>query len=286
MIEAKMEYIHPIDDLLRLDRVPYTWCPGCGIGIALQHTLRAIKELEEEGSIDRKNILFVTGIGCTGRAAGLVNLDAAHVVHGRAIPFAIGAKLANPKINPIVFSGDGDIAGIGGNHLLHAARKNMDILVIMINNMTYALTGGQLAPTTPLKVYSTTTPYGNPETPIDTSKMLMNLEVNYVARWSVTQLTRIKNSVKYALKKKGFRFIEILSTCPEIFGRHISIGDPVQIYKTLHKIAKVRNRPKVDDIKYDWNSEITCGVFIDRDNPGYFDNLLRSLEEVRYGGEK
>jgi 2-oxoglutarate ferredoxin oxidoreductase subunit beta len=283
MVEASLIVKHPIDEYLRIDRVPYTWCPGCGIGTALQHTLRAVKELVDEGVIERKNILFVTGIGCTGRAAGLVNLDAAHVVHGRAIPFAIGAKLANPNIQPIVFSGDGDIAGIGGNHLLHAARKNMDLLVIMINNLTYALTGGQLAPTTPYKVYSTTTPYGNPETPMDTAKTLMALEVNYIARWSITHLIRIKNSVKYALKKRGFRFIEILSACPEIFGRHIKIADPVALYNKLKKISKVKSKVSFEDIKYDWNEEITCGVFVDRDNPGYFDSLLHTLEEIRHG---
>jgi len=270
---VKSKYSHPIDDLLRLDRVPYTWCPGCGIGIILHHTLRAIKELESEGKINRDKILFVTGIGCTGRAAGLVKLDAAHVLHGRAIPFAVGAMLANPSLIPIVFSGDGDIAGIGGNHLLHAARRNMDILVIMVNNFTYALTGGQLAPTTPYKVYSTTTPYGNPEPPIDTAKALMALDVNYIARWSVTHLTKIKDSVKYALTKRGFRFIEVISVCPEIFGRHIGIRDPYQLYVTLRKIAKTRIKPSFGDIKYDWNSEITCGVFVDRDDPGYFDRL-------------
>jgi len=274
---------HPIDDYLRLDRVPYTWCPGCGIGTALQHILRAIKELVEEGKLDRKKILFVTGIGCTGRAAGLVKLDSAHVVHGRPIPFAIGAKLANPEINPIVFSGDGDIAGIGGNHLLHAARKNMDIFVIMINNLTYALTGGQLAPTTPYGVYSTTTPYGNPETPIDVAKVLVSMNVNYVARWSTAHLTKIKDSVKYAMQKRGFRFIEILSTCPEIFGRHIKIGDPVTLYKRLQKIAKISSKPSFEDIKYDWETEITCGVFLDDDKPGFFDNFIRNIEVVKSG---
>ena len=283
MVDTLVKVEHPIDDYLRLDRVPYTWCPGCGIGIALQHTIRAIKELVEEGKLDRSKILFVTGIGCTGRAAGLVKFDSAHVLHGRPIPFAIGAKLANPDLEPIVFSGDGDIAGIGGNHLLHAARRNMDLLVIMINNLTYALTGGQLAPTTPYGIYSTTTPYGNPEFPIDTAKMLMSLDVNYIARWSVTHLAKIKDSVKYALKKRGFRFIEILSTCPEIFGRHIRIGDPVAIYNKLKKIARIKSKPSFEDIKYDWENEITCGVFVDRDNPGYFDSFLSSVEAVRYG---
>ncbi len=270
---SKIELVHPIDDLLRLDRMPYTLCPGCGIGIALHNVLEAIKELEAEEKISRKNIVFITGIGCTARESGLVKLDSTHTIHGRAIPFAVGVKLANPNLIPLVFSGDGDIAGIGGNHLLHSARKNLDIMVIMINNFTYALTGGQLAPTTPTLVYSTTTPKGNPEIAMDTSKFVASLNSNYVARWSVTHLTKIKDSVKYAFQKKGFRFIEILSTCPEIYGRHIKIRDPFELYLRLRKIAKVRKNIDIKDIQYDWNKEITCGVFVDRDQPSFLDKL-------------
>ena len=270
---SKIELIHPIDDLLRLDRMPYTLCPGCGIGIALHNILKAIKELEAEGKISRKNIVFVTGIGCTARESGLVKLDSAHTIHGRAIPFAVGVKLANPNLIPLVFSGDGDIAGIGGNHLLHSARMNLDIMVVMINNFTYALTGGQLAPTTPTLVYSTTTPKGNPEIAMDTSKFVASLNSNYVARWSVTHLTKIKDSVKYAFQKRGFRFIEILSSCPEIYGRHIKIRDPFELYVRLRKIAKVRKNIDIKDIQYDWNKEITCGVFVDRDQPSFLDKL-------------
>ena len=270
---SKIELIHPIDDLLRLDRMPYTLCPGCGIGIALHNILKAIKELEAEGKISREKIVFITGIGCTARESGLVKLDSAHTIHGRAIPFAVGVKLANPNLIPLVFSGDGDIAGIGGNHLLHSARMNLDIMVVMINNFTYALTGGQLAPTTPTLVYSTTTPKGNPEIAMDTSKFVASLNSNYVARWSVTHLTKIKDSVKYAFQKRGFRFIEILSSCPEIYGRHIKIRDPFELYVRLRKIAKVRKNIDIKDIQYDWNKEITCGVFVDRDQPSFLDKL-------------
>ena len=278
MVMSRLDLIHPIDDLLRLERVPYTLCPGCGIGIALQQTLRAIKDLEAENKLDRNDIVFVTGIGCTARESGLVKLDSIHSIHGRAIPFAVGAKLANPRLKPLVFSGDGDISGIGGNHLIHAARKNFDVMVIMINNFTYALTGGQLAPTTPFHVYSTTTPAGNPETPFNVSKFLTALKPNYVARWSVTHLTKIKDSVKKAFMKRGFRFIEILSTCPEIYGRHIGLRDPFELYTILRKIAKVRNNASFDEIKYDWNTEITCGEFVDKDDPSYLDNLKKCME--------
>lgn len=172
-IQVNVPRLHPLDDYLRTDRLPpHTLCPpGCGIGIALNAFLRAVSELVGgEGKLDRKNVLFVGGIGCTARTSMYTMFDSAHVTHGRAIPFATGAKLANPpNIIPVVFSGDGDLAGIGGNHLIHAARRNMDLLVVVINNMTYGLTGGQLSPPTtpPTGHYTTTTPYGNPERPFN-----------------------------------------------------------------------------------------------------------------------
>ncbi len=267
------QYAHPVDDLLRTERLPHVWCPGCGIGIVLHSFLRAVKALEKQGVIDRKQLVFISGIGCTGRAAGYVRLDGAHTPHGRPIAYAYGVKLANPKLIPVVFSGDGDIIGIGGNHLLHAARRNFDMLVIMVNNFNYALTGGQLAPTTPYMVYSTTTPKGNPERPIDTARLVAALGANYVARWSIHYPIHIEESIKKALPRRGFRFIEVLSICPEIFGRHIGFRSPVDLYERLKKVVRIRKPRSLDDIKYDWNSEITLGVFVDKDEPGYMERL-------------
>jgi 2-oxoglutarate ferredoxin oxidoreductase subunit beta len=269
MVVEKVTY--PLDDLLRTDRLPHIWCPGCGIGMALQAFLWAVKELEKEGKLERKNVCVFTGIGCTARASGFVKLDAVHAVHGRAIPVAVGAKLANIRLIPVVFSGDGDIAAIGGNHLLHAARRNFDLLTIMVNNLTYALTGGQVAPTTPTMVYSTTTPFGNPEPVIDTTKTLAALKPNYVARYSITQPVLLKAAMKKALPMRGFRFIEVLSSCPEIFGRHIGFRDPFELFLRLRKISKIRKVMNMDEIRYDWNEEITCGTFIEKDDPGYIE---------------
>ena len=149
-----------IEDLVRIDRLPTIWCPGCGIGIVLKLLLKAIKN----SGIDVEKHVVVSGIGCTGRFAGYVRLDGYHVLHGRAIPFAIGLKVAKPELEVTVVSGDGDIVGIGGNHFIHAARRNHDINVVIVNNMNYGMTGGQLAPTTPRGAKTTTTPYGNIET--------------------------------------------------------------------------------------------------------------------------
>lgn len=263
--------IHELDDLLRTERLPHVWCPGCGIGIALSAFLRAVKMLARRSKIDPKKIVFVSGIGCTGRAAGYVKLDSAHTPHGRALAYAVGVKLANPELEVVVFTGDGDLVGIGGNHFLHAARRNFDVLVIMVNNMIYALTGGQLAPTTPQGVYTTTTPYGNPEPPLDAVKIAAVAGATYIARWPITLPLMLQKSIERALLKKGFRFIEVISTCPEIFGRHIGYRDPVDLLKYLRKIVRVRKGISPLEAEYDWFKVIDCGVFLDIERPGYIE---------------
>ena len=157
---------HPLDELIRADRMPHIWCPGCGIGIVMRCYAHAITC----SGIDQDRHVVVSGIGCSGRVAGYMNIDSYHTTHGRAIPFAVGLKLANPDLEVTVFSGDGDLAAIGGNHLIHAARRNIDINVICTNNFNYGMTGGQLGPTTPLGVRTTTSPYGSPEHPFSSKE--------------------------------------------------------------------------------------------------------------------
>ena len=154
---------NPVMPYLRQDRIPHIWCPGCGIGTSLNCFCRALTESE----LDLDKVAIVSGIGCTGRTAGYLNLDSFHTTHGRAIPFATGLKLANPELNVVVYSGDGDLFAIGGNHFFHAARRNMDLLVVCVNNFTYGMTGGQVAPTTPTGPTQTTMPYGNFEVPFN-----------------------------------------------------------------------------------------------------------------------
>ena len=152
-----------INGFLRLDRMPHIWCAGCGIGPAMGCLIKAI----HRDGLDPDKIAVVSGIGCSGRAAGYLRLDSFHTTHGRALPFATGLKLGNPELNVVVFSGDGDLVAIGGNHLIHTARRNMDMTVICINNFNYGMTGGQLGPTTPVDARSTTSPYGNFENPFN-----------------------------------------------------------------------------------------------------------------------
>ncbi len=271
---------HPLDELLRVNRLPHIWCPGCGNGTILGALLRALKRLADRGLIDLDKTVVVSGIGCTGRAASYVNLDTAHTPHGRAIPFATGVKLANPKLEVIVFSGDGDLAGIGCGHLVHAARRNMDLTVIMVNNMVYALTGGQVAPTTLLNVYTTTTPRGNPEPPLDVARLVALLGVNYAARWSIHYPHKLVDIIYDAIaKRRGFRFVEVVSLCPEIYGRHIGCRSPVELYELLKRIVKPRGRVSPYEARYD-NTEITLGVFADNDYPGYLERIgLKTNED-------
>ncbi|MBV9610778.1 MAG: 2-oxoacid:ferredoxin oxidoreductase subunit beta, partial [Acidobacteria bacterium] len=154
-MSAECDHINPVEPFLRMDRIPHIWCPGCGIGTTVNSFTRALID----SKADLKKLTVVSGIGCTGRVAGYVNLDSFHTTHGRAIPFATGLKLANPSLTVVVYAGDGDLSAIGGNHLIHAARRNVDLKIICVNNLIYGMTGGQTAPTTPGNSITSTTPY-------------------------------------------------------------------------------------------------------------------------------
>ena len=158
-----MNATNPMSQYLRMDRIPHIWCSGCGLGTTVNCFVRAIEGCD----IPLDQISVVSGIGCTGRVAGYLKLDSFHTTHGRPIPFATGLKLANPKLKVVVYSGDGDLFAIGGNHFIHAARRNMDLTVICVNNFTYGMTGGQVTPTTPMDAIASTTPYGNIEEPFN-----------------------------------------------------------------------------------------------------------------------
>ena len=206
------------------------FCPGCGDGILLGLILRAIDELK----INIDDMLFVSGIGCAGWIPSPnFNADTLHTLHGRTIPFATGAKMFNPKLQVMVISGDGDLADIGGNHLIHAARRNIDLTVIMANNFLYGMTGGQVACTTPQGAFTMTTTGGNPYRPFNLPKLVDAAGAAYVARYSVTQPLALIISIKKAVQTKGFSFIEVLSPCPTQFGRRNQFGNPTDMIKFL-----------------------------------------------------
>jgi 2-oxoglutarate ferredoxin oxidoreductase subunit beta len=241
-----------------------------------------ISALQNTG-IDLDKTAIVSGIGCTGRAAGYLYVDSYHTTHGRPIPFATGLKLANPELIVTVFSGDGDLFAIGGNHFIHAARRNEDFNVICVNNFNYGMTGGQVGPTTPVEARTTTTPYGNFEHPFNLPYVAAASGAVYVARWTVLHVRRLINSMEEALNKKGFCFIEVISPCPTVYGRRNKLGDGLEELKFYrdHSIIKHGIDPKEVDLYL--GSEIIVGKFVDIEKPTflefYEDNMKKVLKD-------
>ncbi|MGB2987790.1 MAG: thiamine pyrophosphate-dependent enzyme [Phycisphaerae bacterium] len=260
---------HPVAPFLRMDRMPHIWCPTCGIGTVMKCFAQALEELGTD--LDKAPI--VSGIGCTGRVAGYMNLDAFHTTHGRAIPFATGLKLGRPELLVTVFSGDGDLAGIGGNHFIHAARRNMDLLVILVNNFIYGMTGGQNAPTTPLTARTSTMPYGNFERPFNLPHLAASCGATYVARWTCLHTRRLTKSFKEGLERKGFRFIEVIAPCSTLYARLNKLGTGFNLMQFYHDNAEIRHGADTRDLDIDFQGEIVCGKFVDKERPTFLEMM-------------
>ncbi|MBN2599618.1 MAG: 2-oxoacid:ferredoxin oxidoreductase subunit beta [Candidatus Thermoplasmatota archaeon] len=271
---------------------PTIFCNGCGHGVVLEYTLWALEEL----GWDMDSVVFASGIGCSSRLPGYIKADGLHTTHGRALAFATGIKAANPDLKVIVFTGDGDCAGIGGNHFIHAARRNIDITVLMLNNFIYGMTGGQLAPTAPLGSIATTAPYGNIEPSFDICNLAKALGANYVARWTVSHPYQPIKSVKAALEKTGFSLVEFLSPCPTAYGRRNKLGDIKQLWEwydnntilieDYERIMTYGSEEEKNQIRH----MFPIGVFQDIDKPGFFEAyeklVNRLMEKDSYEASK
>jgi 2-oxoglutarate ferredoxin oxidoreductase subunit beta len=266
---------HPIGSLLRMDRIPHIWCPGCGIGT----TVNCFAEALFSSGLDLKKVSIVSGIGCTGRVAGYLNLDSFHTTHGRAIPFATGLKLGNPNLKVVVYSGDGDLISIGGNHFIHAARRNMDMTVICVNNFTYAMTGGQVGPTTPQSAIVTTAPYGSFEETFNLPYLAESCGAVYVARWTAYHVRHLQKSIKEALLKKGFSFIEILAPCPTLYSRRNRLGDGLDQMLYYKENSEIRNNADTRTVGITYQGKIIIGKFIDRERPTYLEAMNEQLSK-------
>ena len=264
---------NPVEKYLRTDRMPHIWCPGCGIGTTVNCFTRAI----DECGLDLDQLAIVSGIGCTGRVAGYMKLDSFHTTHGRAIPFATGLKLANPKLKIVVYSGDGDLFAIGGNHFIHAARRNLDMTVICVNNLTYGMTGGQVTPTAPEESIATTSPYGNYEHPFNLPYLAESCGAVYVARWTVYHVLQLKKAIREALQKRGFSFVEAISPCPTLYGRRNRIGDGLDEIKTYKTRSVIKNGADTKTVDLGMTGPIIVGKFVDRDRPTYHDAMEAHL---------
>jgi len=256
---------HPMAPYVRTERMPHVWCPGCGIGTIVKCYATAL----ERSDIDLDKVAVVSGIGCSGRAAGYFKLDGFHTTHGRAIPFATGLALGRPQLTVTVMSGDGDLVGIGGNHFIHAARRNHNLLVILINNFIYGMTGGQNAPTTPLTARSSTMPFGNFEPPFNLPHLAASSGAPYVARWTSLHVRRLTWSIEEALDRKGFRFIEVVAPCPVLYMRLNRLGSGVDEMRFYHDNAEIRNGADTRDLNIGFHEPIVCGKFVDEERPTY-----------------
>lgn len=254
---------HPMDNLLRADRLPHIWCPGCGLGAVTEAYARAVAASD----VPPDQHVAVSGIGCTGRVAGYLNLDSFHTTHGRAIPFATGLKVARPELEVTVLSGDGDLFAIGGNHFLHAARRNMNINVFCVNNFTYGMTGGQGGPTTPHEARSTTTPRGNLDDPFSLAKLALVLGAVYVARWTTLHVRQIEQAMTRAIEKPGFTFVEILSPCPVGYGKSNGVGEGIDEMRLYRDHCVINDDAGIDELDIDLTSDapIMLGTFADTD---------------------
>ena len=275
------ELIHPLHRFIRPSVTHTTFCPGCGDGTVVQCILRAIDGL----GMDMDDFVFVSGIGCAAWIPSpLFNADVLHTTHGRPIAFAFGVKMGLPDKKVMVVSGDGDLAAIGGNHLIQNARRNIEMTVICLNNGIYGMTGGQAAPTTPMGVKTTTTPYGTFENTFNISRLVIAAGASFVACWTTAHPRQLTNSIKKAIQKKGFAFIEVFSQCPIQLGRKMGIGNAVQMledYKKRSILAKEAEKLSPEEL----NGRIVVGELVDLDKPEMLEEVGK-MKRKASGGNK
>lgn len=223
---------NPLRRYLRNGSLPHFFCPGCGAAQVLNYFVRAADSI----NLDFDKLVGIGGVGCAARIPVYLNAEALHGVHGRTLPWATGIKLHNPDLKVVIFAGDGDAAAIGGNHLIQAARRNLDVTMIVVNNLNFGMTGGQAAPTTPQKLNTTTTPYGNREKPFDICKLAITAGATFVSRWNTAKPMRSIKAIKKALQHKGFSLVEIVCQCPTYFGRKaLHTGDAIKAMEWIQE---------------------------------------------------
>ncbi|MFQ5844114.1 MAG: thiamine pyrophosphate-dependent enzyme [Planctomycetota bacterium] len=263
--EDKPHGLHPYDAHLRPGRLPHIWCEGCGLGTALTAFIDGVGH----SGVAWERLAVVSGIGCTGRVAGYLKLDGYHTTHGRAIPFATGLALAQPELKVVVFSGDGDLFAIGGNHFIHAARRNVDMTVVCVNNLNYAMTGGQMGPTTPLESWTTTTPQGNAEHPFNLVHLAAAAGAVYVARWTTLHVRRLAKAVSEALDHRGFSFVEVISPCPTCYGRRNDNPRGIDSLQEYRDHAVVRHGADPAEASIGRDGRFIVGKLVDTHKPTF-----------------
>jgi 2-oxoglutarate ferredoxin oxidoreductase subunit beta len=251
------------------------WCPGCGHGMVLNGLLRAIEKL----GLSKNEIVMVSGIGCSSRISGYVDFHTLHTIHGRALAFATGVKMSRPELNLIVPMGDGDALAIGGNHFIHAARRNIDITAIVMNNRIYGMTGGQYSPLSGYGTLATTAPYTNIDPDFDVVELAMAVGASFVARTTTYHVKQMADILRQAILHEGFSVVEILSQCPTYFGRKNKMGNAVEMVKYFKK----NTTPIGSKAKQENSDLVERGIFVQKEMPEYCNEYNKIIERAMKG---
>ncbi len=264
-----------VKDFIRERFFPHIWCQGCGHGIVLNSLLRAIEKL----NLSKNEIVMTSGIGCSSRISGYVDFHTLHTIHGRALAFATGVKMSQPELNLIVPMGDGDALAIGGNHFIHAARRNIDITAIIMNNRIYGMTGGQYSPLSGFGSFATTSPFGNIDHDFDIVKMSIAAGASFVARTTTYHVQQMADIFRQAILHEGFSVVEVMSQCPTYFGRKNKLGSAVDMMEHF----KNNTTPIGSKTKKGKPDLIERGIFIQEERPEYCSSYDQVIERATKG---
>ncbi|MEW5783908.1 MAG: 2-oxoacid:ferredoxin oxidoreductase subunit beta [Bacillota bacterium] len=271
---APVEHLN--QDFLRVQKLPHIWCPGCGNGIVTAALVRAVKR----AGYDQRDVVIVSGIGCSSRAAGYLNFNTLHTTHGRALAFATGLKMARPELILFVIMGDGDCSAIGGNHFIHAARRNIDLNAVIINNYIYGMTGGQHSPLTPTGKKATTAPLGTLERPFALLELARGAGATFGARGTAAQPRQLEQLIARGAAHKGFSVIEAISPCPIAYGRRNKEGGAVEMLQAMKDNAvSVERASAVEPPTLD--GKIITGVIYSEEAPEYSEQYYRFIDSQR-----
>ena len=264
-----------VKDYIRQRFLPHMWCPGCGHGIVMGNMIRAIEQL----GLRKNEIVVVSGIGCSSRMSGYLDFHTMHTIHGRALAFAMGVKMGRPELRVIVPMGDGDALSIGGNHLIHAARRNVDMTAIVMNNSIYGMTGGQVSPMTPAGKKSTTEMHGTSSKPFDAVALARGAGATFVARTTTYHAQEMTDIISQGISHKGFSLIEVMSQCPTHYGRKNKMGGAVEMMQSYRDgTVKLGSKKAKED-----PSLIERGIFVKEDYPEYVASYLTFMETLQAG---
>ncbi|NDV18379.1 2-oxoacid:ferredoxin oxidoreductase subunit beta [Pseudodesulfovibrio sp. JC047] len=259
-------------DLIRERFFPHIWCPGCGHGVVLNSLLHVVDEL----GLDPRSMCMISGIGCSARISGYVNFHTMHTMHGRALPCATGIKMSKPELNVIVPMGDGDAMAIGGNHFIHACRRNIDLTAIVLNNRIYGMTGGQYSPLSGRGILATTAPYGSIDNDFDTVSLAKGAGASFVARTTAFHVKEMAKILKKAINHKGFSAVEVMVQCPTYFGRKNKMGGAIDLLKSYRD-----NTAPLGSKKLEENPElIPRGIFVDEERPEYCEEYANVIAQA------